>query len=539
MKFISTFFFTVLSAIGFSQDFFELSNTFFQQSVQDNKVLYQDVKSNPQELNQLISIIEQTDLESLNEPNRKAFLINSYNLIVIHQIVKNYPIKSVMEVAGFFDGTKYTVSGNKVTLNDIENKLIREKYNDPRVHFALVCGAVGCPPIIGEAYLPNTLNNQLERQTKITLNNNDFIQPQADGTVKLSEIFNWYREDFKAFGGALVYLNRYREKSVSEDQKESYYAYDWGLNVTAAVSANQQKPFDPSDVTVDGNSFNLQTFTAGSLLKKGQLDFTMFNSIYTESKNNWVGTNFDGYRMTFATSLIQTTYGISKNARFNIAMDIALRGAGRATTSESYNGIGRAFDFRNDDTTRAGVAFVAPKIRWQPFKNVNEFTLQSSYNIVFADYPEGFSNPNGTNEGNLEWIEWNRHAWWTQFFYAKTIWNNKFQVFAEADLLFRFRKSKTQVTHLDLPTSLFLSYFPTKKITFYTMAQHTPRFVQNTADPQINDWVIGANFSQAGLGFKYQFTSNFNIELLYSNFFYAQNAGLGETFNLGLKYILN
>ena len=524
-----------------AQDFFEKSDFFFAENVSNNKVDYRKLVANSAGLDELIDQIKKQDLTALAESNKKAFLINSYNLLVINQVIENWPTKSVMEIGGFFESNKVVIGGKKMTLNDLENKEIRTVYNDPRVHFVLVCGANGCPPIINKAYLPATLNAQLDLQTKIAMNNPNFIQVNEDGDVKISEIFNWYKEDFLAKGNIIEYINSYRDIPISVEQKPRYYPYDWSINVRSIISGASSKAvqsFDPEDPKSESAAVNLQTYTAGSLLKKNQADFTIFNSIYTESENNWQGQDYSGYRTTFASSLIQFTYGVTKSARINLGLDISLKGSGKANNDESYNQIGRAFDFRNDDSTRVGVSYIAPKIKIQPFKNVADFTLQSSFNIVLPKHPEGYSNPDGSGTGNLLWIEWDRHVWWTQFFYTKMMFDDKFQVFAELDLLFRFKSSTSQITHFDLPASVFLSYFPTKKITTYGMIQHVPRFLYDTKEPQINDWLIRSNYTQYGAGLKYQLKPSINIELLYTNFFRAQNGGLGETFNLGIKYVL-
>ena len=524
-----------------AQDFFEKSDFFFAENVSNNKVDYRKLVANSAGLDELIDQIKKQDLTALAESNKKAFLINSYNLLVINQVIENWPTKSVVEIGGFFESNKVVIGGKKMTLNDLENKEIRTVYNDPRVHFVLVCGANGCPPIINKAYLPATLNAQLDLQTKIAMNNPNFIQVNEDGDVKISEIFNWYKEDFLAKGNIIEYINSYRDIPISVEQKPRYYPYDWSINVRSIISGASSKAvqsFDPEDPKSESAAVNLQTYTAGSLLKKNQADFTIFNSIYTESENNWQGQDYSGYRTTFASSLIQFTYGVTKSARINLGLDISLKGSGKANNDESYNQIGRAFDFRNDDSTRVGVSYIAPKIKIQPFKNVADFTLQSSFNIVLPKHPEGYSNPDGSGTGNLLWIEWDRHVWWTQFFYTKMMFDDKFQVFAELDLLFRFKSSTSQITHFDLPASVFLSYFPTKKITTYGMIQHVPRFLYDTKEPQINDWLIRSNYTQYGAGLKYQLKPSINIELLYTNFFRAQNGGLGETFNLGIKYVL-
>ena len=93
---------------------------------------------------------------------------------------------------------------------------------------------------------------------------------------------------------------------------------------------------------------------------------------------------------------------------------------------------------------------------------------------------------------------------------------------------------------LDIPVSAFFSYFPTGKITIYVMTQHLHRYTNHIApqNPEITDWVIPANYTASGVGFKYQLLSNLNLELLYTNFWRGQNSGFGNTFNIGIKYLI-
>ena len=540
MKTLSTFLllsFLFLSTFAQTVSEFESkSNTFFKAYVSNSGVNYSAVKVSPSSLNALIGMVEKMNLGILNDNQKKAFYINAYNLIVIKQVINNYPTKSVMDIPGFFDKNTFTVANEKITLNELENNKLRAVYKDPRFHFVLVCGAVSCPPIINESYKAATIDKQLERQTKIAINNPNFIQVSGE-SIKISEIFNWYKADFTADGKTLNdFINKYRTNKISSSQKLSYYSYDWTLN-----ESNEDKGelIIPLSKKKESTEVNLQTYNPGSLLKKGQMDITLFNSIYTENENIWLGTVYGGYRTTFATSLLQYTYGITKNARFNIGFDVSFKGSGKSNNDDSYSNISRAFDFENNDSTRAGLAYIAPKIKFQPFSDVDEFTIQSTFQIVLPKHAEGYTNPDGSGNGNLFWIEWDRYVWWTQLFYSKTFLNDKFQIFAEADLLFRFGKTKSQITHMDLPMSLFLSWFPTPKLTFYGMIQHVPRFIYDTKDPQINDWVVAANYTQAGVGMKYQIAKSVNLEFLYSNFFRAVNGGLGETFNIGIKYVLN
>ncbi|WP_394750322.1 DUF547 domain-containing protein [Spongiimicrobium salis] len=226
----------VLFAFSFGQaqstsEFFTKADTFFKTHVKNGRVAYKAIKSDPASLNELISMAENITVSKANANEYQAFWINGYNLSVIKGIVDNYPIKSPLDKAGFFDKIKHNIGGKKTTLNDIENKLLRAVYpNEARFHFVLVCAGLGCPPIINNAYLPSTLDSQLEKQTKIALNNPSFIKVNKN-KVKISQIFEWYTGDFKKNGKSLVdYINQYRTTPLPAKSKVSYYPYDWALN---------------------------------------------------------------------------------------------------------------------------------------------------------------------------------------------------------------------------------------------------------------------------------------------------------------------
>lgn len=212
--------------------FFTTTNTFLKKNVSSGKVDYQAIKSDPGSLNDILELASKIDLSKENATTAKAFWINAYNLSLIKGILAKYPVKAPTDIAGLFDKITYTIAGKKYTINDIENKMLREKYNDARVHFVLVCGAIGCPPIINVAYLPETLDEQLNKQTKLALNNPNFIKVNGGSKkVALSQIFEWYKGDFIAKGkNEIDFINQYREDKIDSTFKTSYYPYDWTLN---------------------------------------------------------------------------------------------------------------------------------------------------------------------------------------------------------------------------------------------------------------------------------------------------------------------
>jgi len=210
-------------------EFFTQSDAFFKSYVKNGKVAYANIHKNPDALNMVLAIAEKISVAESDAKNYQAFWINAYNLSVIKGIIDNYPTKSPLGDSGFFDKTTYSLGGKQITLNDIEHKLLRAKFKDARFHFVLVCGALGCPPLISKAYLPNTLDAQLEAQTKKAINGS-FLKVKKN-KVSASKIMQWYKEDFTMNGTTEIdFINRYRTKKVPAKSKLSYFEYNWDLN---------------------------------------------------------------------------------------------------------------------------------------------------------------------------------------------------------------------------------------------------------------------------------------------------------------------
>jgi hypothetical protein len=228
---IASFIFTGVIYAQSTASFFKKADLVFNAHVKGNKVDYKAIFENPELLNVALQEAKDISISSINSKTYQAFWINTYNLLVIKGIVDAYPIMSPLEVNGFFDTSTYSVGGKKVTLNDIENKLLREKFpNEPRFHFVLVCGALSCPPIIDHAYSPNFLDKQLQEQTVKAINNPKFLRVN-ETSVAFSQIMEWYNEDFTKNDQTLIeFSNAYRKEKIALDAKVSFYPYDWTLN---------------------------------------------------------------------------------------------------------------------------------------------------------------------------------------------------------------------------------------------------------------------------------------------------------------------
>lgn len=212
------------------EDFFKSTDVFLKAHVQDGTVNYKSIAGNPSELNAILKNAEHLTISTEDANTYKAFWINAYNLLVIKAIINNYPLKSPLDVKGFFNKKEHAIGGGHYSLNTIENKLLRGNFKDPRIHFVLVCGAKGCPPIISDSYAPEKLETQLTEQTKKAINGS-FIQiNSAKKIVLVSQIMEWYKEDFVRHGSEIDFLNLYLEQPIPTDYKLGYIAYDWSLN---------------------------------------------------------------------------------------------------------------------------------------------------------------------------------------------------------------------------------------------------------------------------------------------------------------------
>lgn len=215
-----------------SQSFFDQADNFFQTFVQSGLVNYDSIAKNPATLNSLSRQIATFQLAGTTPPEQKAFYLNAYNILVIKLIVDNYPTEGPMAIPGFFDSKKLTVANREVTLDELEKEILFAAFPDPRLHFVLVCAAVGCPPIANYAYLPEVLEAQIEQKTSDVLNTHWYVRVHKDKTY-ISQVFDWYREDFVSDTTSVKdYINSFREINIPESHQLENYPYDWSLNDT-------------------------------------------------------------------------------------------------------------------------------------------------------------------------------------------------------------------------------------------------------------------------------------------------------------------
>ena len=209
---------------------FAASDQFLKQYVSGGSVAYSKIKK--ASLNQLAEQIANADLSQSSSAEKQAFYINAYNILVIKALKENGIPSSPLDVLGFFDAKKHKVAGQNLTLDELEKGKLFGLKRDARFHFAVVCGAKGCPQIEPFAYTASNLNAKLNQQTRKAINDPNFTRVNHDTQkVELSEIFKWYEADFKQGGTPLIeFLNQYRTEEIPYNYTVEYYPYDWKIN---------------------------------------------------------------------------------------------------------------------------------------------------------------------------------------------------------------------------------------------------------------------------------------------------------------------
>ena len=184
------------------------------------------------------------NLLKTNHPNpdnwtkeeRLAYWINAYNAFTVKIIIDNYPTTSIKKIKpgipfvnSVWDIKFIEIEGQTYDLNNIEHGIIRAKFEEPRIHFAVNCASISCPKLLNRAYEPTTLEAQLTAAAKdfLTDANRNIIKKDR---VQLSKIFFWYRGDFVKDMKLIEYINQYSSIEVSKDAKVRYLDYDWNLN---------------------------------------------------------------------------------------------------------------------------------------------------------------------------------------------------------------------------------------------------------------------------------------------------------------------
>lgn len=230
-------FFLLISVISFHTTNAQITiyNNLLQKHVSETgAVNYASFKSDEKELDSYLNYLRKTTPDkNWSENKQKAFWINVYNAYTIKLILKNHPLKSIMDVkekgktAWKIPFVK--VGGKVYSLDFVEHEILRKKLFDPRIHVGVNCASISCPKLLNIAFTEENVEAELEKLMKEFVNDTSKNKFTSKKT-QISLIFDWFKEDFTKNGSVIDYLNRYSSTEINPKTKISYLKYNWSLN---------------------------------------------------------------------------------------------------------------------------------------------------------------------------------------------------------------------------------------------------------------------------------------------------------------------
>ena len=187
-----------------------------------------------------LTTLEGISISSFSRPEQRAFWINLYNAATVNLILEHYPVESITNISfsffsfGPWDEELLTIEGEELSLNDIEHRILRPIWQDPRIHYALNCASIGCPNLQPLAFTAKNTNSLLETGASAFINHPRGAKKE-DKKLWLSKIFEWYQDDYGGNeAGVLIHIQKYAKENLAnslyEDELEIEYHYDWRLN---------------------------------------------------------------------------------------------------------------------------------------------------------------------------------------------------------------------------------------------------------------------------------------------------------------------
>lgn len=208
------------------------------------RVNYAGLKTKQTVLRAYIVSLQAIKVSGLNKPEQFAFWANLYNAVTLNVVLDAYPVKSIKDIdisPGIFSNGPWgkklvTVEGIKLSLDDIEHKILRGLHKDPRIHYSVNCASIGCPNLRLEAFTGANLQQQLDAAASDYINSPRGVVIK-NGRVSASKIYSWFKKDFGGGqAGVLAHLKKYANQNLkaklSQVSSINGYFYDWTLNDT-------------------------------------------------------------------------------------------------------------------------------------------------------------------------------------------------------------------------------------------------------------------------------------------------------------------
>lgn len=187
-----------------------------------------------------LDTLEQVDPRTLSRAEQRAYWINLYNAATVKLVLDHYPVSSIRRIhrgllpLGPWDDELITVAGKRLSLNDIEHRILRAIWRDRRIHYALNCASMGCPPLQAEAFTAQNADALLQAAEQAFIRHPRGVR-YDNGRLVVSKIFRWFSEDFASSEQG---LRRYLAQFAAPEEQAALlngkvalsYQYDWSLN---------------------------------------------------------------------------------------------------------------------------------------------------------------------------------------------------------------------------------------------------------------------------------------------------------------------
>lgn len=210
--------------------------------VDKGRIDYAGLKRKEQRLKAYLDALAALKVEDHSRDQLLAMYINAYNAATLKLILEYYPgLKSIKEIPSSrrWKDARWQVAGQTLSLDALEHEVLRAKFTEPRIHFAIVCASVGCPDLRPEAYTGDRIEQQLQDQARqFHARPRNFRWDEPSRTLYLSAIYEWFSDDFEQPGGSVIaYATRFADAPTAEaitrqadNVKIKYLDYDWSLN---------------------------------------------------------------------------------------------------------------------------------------------------------------------------------------------------------------------------------------------------------------------------------------------------------------------
>ncbi len=189
-----------------------------------------------------LALLAATEVSALNRAEQQAFWINLYNALTVQVILDHYPVDSIRDIdisPGLFSNGPWgkeliAIEGETVSLDDIEHRILRPIWKDPRIHYAVNCASIGCPNLQPRAFTADNTETLLDRGAREYINHPRGAEVD-NGKLTVSSIYKWFKADFGGTDeGVIAHLKRYAEPGLQQalagTKRIDADRYDWSLN---------------------------------------------------------------------------------------------------------------------------------------------------------------------------------------------------------------------------------------------------------------------------------------------------------------------